>query len=272
MFCQDFAKDFDAVLAQTEPFALVRFGDGEIALVDGVAHQSADQWRTAGPSWMRSEIIESLRYEADGWCVGIPTRCCLGNGVRINPAVRVPRERQTFATLFLHDNLRRASLLREHFSHAVLVGSWFGDLRIDPDCVSKPVDLDPIVAAMLTADTPILLAAGPAANVLALRYWKLQSPEKRQSVIDVGSALDVVHGKQSRHFHTTMTDHVCSWTPVAQARPRTSRTANIIPPPTRPIEVLPKVDRPSLLITPIGRQTPSDAVHVGPRKITQRRR
>jgi hypothetical protein len=243
MFTQDHGRDLDALLGMTDPIALVRFGDGEIALIDGNVHKSADAWRTTGPSWIRGDLVTSLRHAADGWCIGLPTPCCLRSGIRIHPAVRVPAPQRTFATLFLHSNLHRIHDVLERFSSAIIVGSWFGDVRIPEDGVSKSWDIDACVDEIIRADRDVLLAAGPCANVIAMKYWERVPAEARHFVLDVGSALDVHHGKLTRHFHDTMLDHRCVWSTVRDApgRPagRVERQRTVVRPYTPPEPVDP---------------------------------
>jgi hypothetical protein len=126
----------------------------------------------------------------------------------------------------MNGNLKRTEELMMRYGNAVVVSSWFGDerFRIPADGVTQPWDLDGLVAKLLEVDRPILLAAGPCANIIALRYWQRQKPDKRQTILDVGSALDVLHGKYSRACHTLKADHQCSWQGIEYLpAPRSSR-------------------------------------------------
>lgn len=242
VFTQNHSRDLDVLLEATEPICLVRFGDGEIALIDGIKHKSADAWRTEGPSWLRGDLVASLQNAEPGWCIGLPTPCCLRSGIRIHPASRVPSSHRTFATIFLHSNLPRIYDVVERFAGALVVGSWFGDVRIPEDGVSKPWDVDACVNEMIRSERDVLLAAGPCANVIALRYWKRVAPEKRRFVIDVGSALDVYHGRLSRHFHDSMIDHHCVWSTTRDGTskpPRSERQRAVVRPYTPPAPVDP---------------------------------
>ncbi len=233
MFTRSFTGDLDALLEAPEPICLVRFGDGEIALIDGIDHQSADAWRTKGPAWIRGDVIRSLRNDAPGWCVGLPAPCCLKNGVRIHPAIRIPQERVTFSTLFLHANLRSFPRVITRFADAITVGSWFGDIRVPADGVTVPWDIDACVAEIIAADRDVLLAAGPCSNVIALRYWERVPESDKHFVLDVGSALDVAHGRTTRHFHTAMADHFCKWgLPGSLTDPR-ARLQRVVARPTQ---------------------------------------
>jgi len=247
MFTRTFHGDFDALLEAEDPICLVRFGDGEIAIIDGIAHQSADAWATKGTSWIRGDVIRSLRNDAPGWCVGLPSPCCLRNGVRIHPAIRIPQERVTFSTLFLHANLRSFPRVITRFADAITVGSWFGDIRVPADGVTVPWDIDACVAEIIAARRDVLLAAGLCSNVLALRYWDRVPVADRHFVLDVGSALDVAHGRTTRHFHTAMIDHFCKWgLPGSLANPRA------------PLQRV--VARPTRDVTPTARREPTSDV------------
>lgn len=220
MFQQDHRADFEAVLAAREPFALMRFGDGELALISGVAHQSADAWATKGPVWLRDELIGSLRTREEGIYLGLPSPCCISRGTHLRLSVRLPLERQTFATLFMHGNLPRAYEVQQHFSDAVVVNDKYGDVRVPGDGVSKRWDVDAVVTKLQEVrDRPILLAAGPCSNLIAMRYWSRQAKDLRVPIVDVGSMLDVLHGHVSRHYHGTMNHHHCQWDD-ATTRPR----------------------------------------------------
>ena len=233
VFNQDHKADFDAVLSATDPFALIRFGDGELAVIDGIKHQSADSWATSGPVWIRDELIESLRTTMDGFCIGLPSGCCISRGIRLRYTANAPTRARTFATLFMHGNLRRAGELQEHFSDAVVVNSSYGEIRIPDDGVTEQWDLDAVVRELLEIrGRPILLAAGPCANLIAYRYWQRQERRHRVPILDVGSALDVTRGQNNRHYHGKMNDHHCTWAPdrpmsVNPTKPKVVATARV---------------------------------------------
>ena len=224
MFTQDHKADFQAVLDATSPFALVRFGDGETALIDGKAHRSADAWSTSGPVWLRDELYEALSTNLDGFCVGLPPACCLTRGLKLRACVGVPMARQTFATLFLHGNLPRVNELQKHFKDALIVNDKYGEIKIPADGVTNPWELDDVVEELLKIRSrPILLSAGPCSNIIALRYWKKQSRHLRVPIIDIGSPLDMIHGYVNRHYHGTMNDHECYWHELARPEPLKTR-------------------------------------------------
>lgn len=247
MFSQDHSKDFDAMIKSTSPFALIRFGDGETALIDGVAHRSADKWSADEPVWCKDELYESLAADLDGFCLGLPPACCHSRGLKLRAVATAPRPRQTFSTLFLHGNLKRIAEFRQHFRTGVIVNDKpYADIKIPSDGVTKQWDVDAVVDELLTVRNPILLAAGPMANIIAFRYWKRQERHLRVPIIDVGSPLDVLHGNVTRHYHGTMDKHVCHW----HERDRSAHA------------VVPKAMRMPEGRIRIGRVDPSDATPV----------
>lgn len=232
MFTQDHQRDFDAVLRAERPFALVRFGDGEASILSHKRYVSADAWRTDttdGRTWIADDLLAALQHVDDGYCVGLPMPCCLAAFLGAADLCRTPLPRLTFATLFLHANLRRAGELVGKFAGAMIVSSSYGDLRVPSDGVSAPWDIDAVVTQLLGVDRPILLAAGPCAKVIAHRYWQRQRPEQRQTILDVGSVLDVVHGYKTRYYHdqaSPLRDHRCRWILAAshsQPQPKEQR-------------------------------------------------
>jgi hypothetical protein len=250
MFSQNHRADFQVVLRAKIPYALVRFGDGELALIDGAAHKSADAWSADGPTWLKRELTETLLTNLDGFCLGLPPPCCLMSGLRVRATVRAPKSQQTFATLFMHGNLRHAYALRDRFKDAIVVSSAFGDIRVPADGVSHRWDVDGLVDELLKVERPILLAAGPCSNIIAYRYWKRQDVPKRQQIIDVGSVLDVLRGNINRHYHGKMNDHVCQWNEASRSRETTVvRAAKT----DRVVLGRKKVDRPNKIQATPGR-------------------
>ena len=250
MFTQDHRADFGAVLEHQEPFALIRFGDGEAALIDGVAHRSADTWETTGPSWLQRELRDTLFSDMSRFCMGLPTPCCFPSGMRLTQVSGAPRSHQTFATLFMHANLPRGNHLQEHFPQAVVVNDRYGDIKIPSDGVSTPWDLDAVVSQLQRVTSgPILLAAGPCSNILAYRYWQRQPVSKRVSIIDVGSTLDVLDGRWSRHYHGKMNDHTCQWASSRSRSPGRQRDRTVATERIRVGRTQPKCTAPKLRVS-----------------------
>jgi len=214
MFVQDHRADFDAVLKSRKAFALVRFGDGEQAIIQGKENRSADAWWARGPVWCQNEVLSSLTAGMDAYCVGLPPACCHRTGLGLRAGVSVPKSAQTFSTLFMHGNLPRARELEDRFKDAIIINGEYGTpgYEVPLDGVTEAWDVDGLVEKLLkVTDRPVLFAAGPCSNVIIYRYWRRQQPSLRVPMIDVGSPLDVLRFKINRHYHGKMNDHHCIW-------------------------------------------------------------
>ncbi|HEV3003349.1 MAG TPA: glycosyltransferase, partial [Pirellulales bacterium] len=93
---------------------------------------------------------------------------------------------------------------------------WFGDLasggRQAPVVLLAKVDND---KRLLPVRRPILVSAGPAACIVVHKYWQRATPERRQTIVDVGSAIDeLTKGRKTRQYQvpgTRTAELVCSW-------------------------------------------------------------
>lgn len=224
MFALDHRRDFEALLRSKDPIALVRFGDGEGALLTGKAHVAAnDEWSVrAGPHWITSDLRASLVRNSPGYCVGLPPNCCLREYVVLHEQARAPLGQRTFATLFLHGNLHRMRELYDHYK-PIAVGN-IGQIRVPARTVeSGCANIDKIVDEMLRVERPMFVSAGPLANLIIDSYWQRQTVDRRQVVLDVGSALDVfLTGKPTRYYHEgRLLSHHCELAapPMIAGRP-----------------------------------------------------
>jgi hypothetical protein len=228
MFVQNFDRDFDAIVEAQEPFALIRFHDGEHAILDGLPYSAASKWTITGQEvWLRKELHQSLHASMDRFYIGISPPCCTPQATdyyRRNLVIS-SRSKVTYSTIFMHRNYRRVPRLRARFPDACIVSSGVGDIQIPPNGVTQPWDIDAVVSQLLAVDRPILVAGGPCANLIIYRYWQRQDASKRQTILDIGAALDsIVHGKKTRHHQeakSSMMYHACEWDKWAAWAPTT---------------------------------------------------
>lgn len=238
MFSQDFSRDFDAILNAPEPFALVRFHDGEHAILENLPYSAASKWTIVGKKvWLRDELEKILRTKMDRFCIGISPPCCAPTATHYyRRNMLAERKYITYATIFSNRNFRRVPRLRAKFKEAAVVSCGKGDIKVPSNGVGSPWDVDSVVEQLLAVDRPILVAAGPCANLIIHRYWKRQDVDKRQTIIDVGAALDkVIHGHHTRHYQEVKSKalyHECEWekwapwAPVSKkAREKAERSA-----------------------------------------------
>lgn len=226
MFSQDFRKDLDALLGvlrdQDAPaIALARFHDGEHALLRGRKYKAVSGWVGDGSkSWIVKPLLDSLRCRLPGYHVGFSDITTLPDayGWYVSQ-VKVPRPRFTFATLFQYANHAKSlAYFKANRDQFVLVGcNERCDIRVPANASKVRFDVERVVDEILDARKPAILAAGPAACLIAHRYWErtVDLPEERKHVIDVGAAIDpMVHGKPTRNYHepnTRMRRFVPKW-------------------------------------------------------------
>jgi hypothetical protein len=81
--------------------------------------------------------------------------------------------------------------------------------------------IDALVDRLKDETKTILVAAGPASNIIIHRYWTSCPAEKRRVICDIGSALDPwLHNQFTRGYHNPKHPNrkkVCVWTKQSSA-------------------------------------------------------
>lgn len=201
-------------IEKNEPFSLSRFGDGELAIIRDESidlsekfngeHKYVKGEKKYQPA--RERLIESLTWECDGYYVGIPCRCCVGDKKHddLRKQYFNNEKHLTWANIFVnanYHNFRKYFLkaisgkdiyfignknakieninieIKKHFK--VGKNSWINDLDIIED-VKKDANNNKNVV--------FLFAAGVLSNI-AVR--ELHEYNNKNFYIDIGSTLDV---------------------------------------------------------------------------------
>jgi hypothetical protein len=232
-FKQDFTTDFDAIAAALHlgyagpPIALSRFGDGEYAILQNMVHNAkSDGWEWGGQE--NHEFQDLLRHSLiagswlDDYYVGIsaanhhPRAHAWYMGQLLGD--NVPLSKITFASLFIFSNYDRFLPLIDSMDRFITVG---GSDRCDYQTPRSPSDpawknsASEIVCELQKIDLvdAILVSAGPWASILIHRYWQMTESDRRNTIIDVGSAMDEkMRGRRSRQYHNPYSVHR-SWVP-----------------------------------------------------------
>lgn len=230
-----FAADFLRLMPRDgePPKALARFHDGECKILQGLPYSAQSGWTTHGNCWLRGRLEQSLRADLDGYFVGISPPCDWPEGTHTMLPMTAGPERRTFATIFWHANYRR---IRDELEKGSLVGSAVvssqgGDYDVPDRGAVEPWDIDELVTRLLDEERTILVSAGPCACIIVHQYWLRCPPERRQTILDVGSAVDYLTkpGAPTRHYsepNSSYQDHHCSWTENAVPWGRKSRKKN----------------------------------------------
>lgn len=242
MFSQDFRKDLDALLGvlrdQDAPaIALARFHDGEHALLRGRKYKAVSGWVGDGSkSWIVKPLMASLQCDLPGYHVGISDITTLPDAYNWYARhTRTARSRVTFAMLFAYANYGKSiAFFKQMRTRSILVGCTDEcDVRVPSNASVDRFDVDDVVDQILDADKPALMAAGPAACLIAHRYWArtIDVADKRRHIIDVGAAIDLIaHGRSTRDYQESR-GRLRSFVPKWSSRKgfMTDRKGNAVP-------------------------------------------
>lgn len=227
-FTHVFQQDLDAILQALDAkavFALSRFADGERAVLEGTPIKGADGWQVPGMTALRPALMDALLYAEPSYYVGISCPCCsVSDREFYRTKVNVPDPHLTYSNVFANANNQRW-LEWCHGKECLLVSS--SELSEPPFRVPQGTEsngvidwfatggIDKLVDDLLRCqgDSPIFVAAGPAASVIVHRYWA--RGRRDRPIINVGSSLDtLIHGRMTRGYHLPghpNRSKVCVW-------------------------------------------------------------
>lgn len=244
---RDFRADYAALIAGIlpgyygPPYAFVRFADGEGAIMFGQQHAArSDLWAwSEGDSRKRRhrQLVDGLHAAISyvdpsptfnaarqrvppGWHVGITA----GEHHpewhrRLLPLAKVPIERISFAEIFGFGNYNK--FVHLDWCECFTVGGRIEkhDLQVPkrPNDPAWPKMIGDVVKELGKVRKPILVAAGPWAKVLILKYWQETPPDDRQVILDVGSALRLTH-RRTRAYHGRRSE-LRRWEPRWECQP-----------------------------------------------------
>ena len=213
-FTHNFVSDFNQIYLAGDPYALIRFGDGERAfatrrpLRSGVGEYDYDGSDTR----TSRKVLEAITANIPGLYLGISCPCCdLKAYTWYKSHKTCPEYQLTYANIFVNANYPRFQKL--DLSNTVLVSCKNGDFTIPEHATNPDWDYKPLLQQLFKVDKTILVAAGPIKCGLILDYWR-RAP-KKQIILDIGSTLDLkIHGKPTRCYHTPGTkyaERICVW-------------------------------------------------------------
>jgi hypothetical protein len=227
---------FEEMLRRREPFALARFGDGEIRIARDSRIDYPDfsyDPRAGNQRWYRDRLVDSLRHRQHNYFVAISAPCCVGDAEFFVYRLLAgqPEESLTFACLFVNANYPRfrkswLPLFAQYDVHLVChlqaapaalpfdvrevwrVGhnAWINDYPLIDRLRAR-------IASDGVTDSLFLIAAGPFGGMLAQQLFAFAP---RNTYLDVGSTFDpLLFGHDTRPYHHGKADHdVCTWNPL----------------------------------------------------------
>jgi len=197
-------------LKDRRPFALARFGDGELRILNGQFNRYPEfRYDPADPAYafFRERLLESFRYQSESYYVGIPCPNCVGEEsfLAAKRNSRQPERQLTWATLFVNSNYSyfRDQVIEVFAERRVVIvchgsavldalpfpverdfrvgtNAWRNDYHL-ADAIADHIAREKVTGALF------LFCAGPFSNILAHRLHTLSD---QNTYLDVGSTLD----------------------------------------------------------------------------------
>jgi hypothetical protein len=227
---------FTDLINSSANFALARYGDGEIALMEneGIPFQTQafnqDRWHAPAQATKLGEgLIDSLKHKEDNYYYGIPGKNDSEVAYEYLTSL-IPNDNITYANLFVNANYEQTKDFFKSLKKSItLIANKSGNPDLLPfsvdvfcsfpdDCVNwweKEGDefiemLRNYVAT--TSNETFFLSIGPAAEVAIHEMYKANP---NNQYIDVGSAIDEwFYGKQTRPYmdsNSTYASHISSF-------------------------------------------------------------
>jgi hypothetical protein len=212
-FKLDFKKFLDKI-KNKENFAITRFGDGELSIIEGnslnLLNKGAGEFAYDATndkySKSRELLEESFNYQDESYFVGVACRCCVGNE-KFKHMVNLSEQNEsnlTWANIFVNGNFNkfRSEFIPELKNRKLILvcheDSNTDNLPFDVEMVYK-VKADawlhnlPLIDVLKNeinnglVDYVFLITAGPFANILV---QQLHKHNNKNTYLDIGSVLD----------------------------------------------------------------------------------
>ncbi|SET41275.1 GT-D fold domain-containing protein [Thalassotalea agarivorans] len=208
--------DFNKKLQTNEPFSLVRFGDGEMMVINGQAidlsskHNGEHKYSpdNTKDEHYRDILESSLLFKHPQYFVGLPCRCCVGNEHcnELREQSKQDEQQLTWANIFVNSNYPRflsntVTILKDKKVNMVcheksdLSGLPFSvnqDFRVGANAWVD--DYDELLLQMTNylnenniEGEVFIFCAGVLSNML---IYKLTESFPNNTYIDVGSVFD----------------------------------------------------------------------------------
>jgi hypothetical protein len=218
---QNFKKDFIEIIElvhSNKPFALSRFADGEIAIMQGKQKNGADNW--VSPNYLTklgSDLLECISLIDNDVYFGISCSCCdLKGRDYLLELIKNKKENVTFSNIFVNGNYSDFVNFFKNLKKPInLISNHRTDiskfpmeikshLPIPDNCIEFYENLrdefrQSIVDYYKDVNNELfIISAGPLSEIIIDILWKINPTNQ---YIDVGSSIsEFVHGKPIREF------------------------------------------------------------------------
>lgn len=236
-FAGDFEK-FRLKIERKEPFAIVRFGDGEMMLMNkqpiDLMHKGVGEFKYDGSVTYAKSInmlSESFRYYDPNYFVGIACPCCVGkdksNAMKVNSGLN--DSTLTWANIFVNANYNKTIntilplfkrnsddiVLVSHISSSITSLPWKQNTSqfygVQSNAWIQNLDLIDVINKREYNNKIVIICAGPFANIAVHQLYK---HNKNNIYIDFGSVLDPYLGlpvTRGYQLGAPTLNKVCIW-------------------------------------------------------------
>jgi hypothetical protein len=212
--------DVNANLASGKNFSLARFGDGEMAVINGEAIDLLEKWHgehqyipgSSQHETQRARLTASLLHQSKNYFVGIACPCCVGEQafLKLKQQSQQRESQLTWANVFVNSNFprfqalttpllaKRKTVLISHIKSQptglpFLIERHFG---VGPNAWLRDHDrllgeLTNFIEQYTVHDHVFLFCAGVLSNIL---IFELHQRFPQNTYLDVGSVFDVELG------------------------------------------------------------------------------
>lgn len=204
-------KFFSELLKQKVPFALSRFGDGEMMVMEKKPLNllSKKEFNFQGEEHLREDLIKSFQHNQQNYFVGIACSCCVGyekfNWMK--DSTHLPDKHLTWANIFVNSNFsffkkniiplfneynitltspgnpKNLPLNIKNF-HPIGPNAWINNINVYENIRQQIIKNN-------SHNELFLFCAGPYANILCS---KLFSEFPHNTFIDIGSVFNIELG------------------------------------------------------------------------------
>ena len=125
----------ETLLDNKTPFAVTRYGDGEMYVFQGRQGRNAVQeFSFDGQEHLQRELIESFTHKQENYFVGVPCRCCVGeqNFKEMCKLSEKPDDKLTWANIFVNSNFN-------YFKSNIV--DYFGKYKVTLVAPGSPANL-----------------------------------------------------------------------------------------------------------------------------------
>lgn len=222
-------------LNEKRKFAFSKYADGEHQILINKSLRNCDNWffDPLLDNTFQKLLMESFKYDNDGYYIGISCPCCDVNGYEwFNKNKGSKDENTTFANIFVNSNYEyfKKNILPSlnTYGRIVLIANRDSNINnlksvlnitdfygIGPEAFKTDLylinTLKELIDTQKIKDSIFLFCAGPLGNVLSHQLWK---HNKENTYLDIGSTLNVWLEKNIRDYQTingVFTNKVCKF-------------------------------------------------------------